>query len=317
MKKRFISRKRKIKKRHKYFFIFFVFILSIIMTFHLLLSSSIKIDDKTFVNILLGEQSHFNKEQKKGLFSMFLDHVLDLDLKNPVFYINNHHASNLNNIERISNEDMSYRSRDDPVIYLYNSHPWEEYKPSTFAEISVNPTVMMTSYILEKTFNETGVPSIVEERSIRELLNEKGWSFVDSYKASRVMMESAKEEYPTLTYFIDVHRDSPTRDKTTIQIGRQSYAQVLFVIGTEHPNYEQNLNFARRLHERLNNRYPGISKGVYQKGGRGVNGLYNQDFSPYTILLELGGIENSIDEVLNTSLVFASVFMEVIKEHEG
>ena len=320
MKKRFISKKRKIKKRYKGLFIFFVFFASLITTFNILLSSSITIDDKTLVNLLLGENNHFlTSDDTNRLLSILVAYFANIDFSNPATLITNPHVSRLNAVKVNLNETdfPAPKARGSPIIYIYNSHPWEEYMPSTFAEVSVNPTVLMTSFILERAFNEGGAYAIVEERCLRTLLNDKGWSFIHSYMASRIFMESAKEANPTLRYFIDVHRDSPPRDRTTIQIGSKSYAQVLFVIGTEHQNYEQNLNFSRRLHERLNERYPGISKGIYQKGGKGVNGLYNQDFSPYTILLELGGVENRVDEVLNTSLVFASVFMEVIREHEG
>ena len=54
--------------------------------------------------------------------------------------------------------------------------------------------------------------------------------------------------------------------------------------------------------------------GIYKKGGPGVNGVYNQDFSPNTILIEIGGNENTTNEVLNTTLAFSKVFMEVINE---
>ena len=57
-----------------------------------------------------------------------------------------------------------------------------------------------------------------------------------------------------------------------------------------------------------------MSKGIYQKEGRGVNGVYNQDNSKYTILVEIGGVENTIDEVLNSTLAFTDCFMEVIKD---
>ena len=64
----------------------------------------------------------------------------------------------------------------------------------------------------------------------------------------------------------------------------------------------------------MNELYPGLSKGIYKKGGPGVNGVYNQDFSPYTILIEIGGYENTTNEVLNTSIAFSKCFMEVINE---
>ena len=68
-----------------------------------------------------------------------------------------------------------------------------------------------------------------------------------------------------------------------------------------------------KINNQLNEKYPGLSKGIYKKEGTGVNGVYNQDFSPYTILVEMGGPENTVDEVLNTSLAFSDCFLEVIK----
>ena len=41
----------------------------------------------------------------------------------------------------------------------------------------------------------------------------------------------------------------------------------------------------------LNENYKGISRGIYRKKGKGVNGVYNQDFSSYCFLIEVGGIQ--------------------------
>ena len=37
-----------------------------------------------------------------------------------------------------------------------------------------------------------------------------------------------------------------------------------------------------------------------KKEGANVNGIYNQDISPNCILIEVGGVDNTIDEVYNT-----------------
>ena len=118
-------------------------------------------------------------------------------------------------------------------------------------------------------------------------------------------------------YFIDFHRDSVSYDKTTIKIGEKSYAKLLFLIGLENPNYQKNLAFTEKLTTLLDEKYPGLSKGIYKKGGVGVNGVYNQDNSEYTILLEVGGPDNKIEEVLNSVNAFSEVFREVITTNEG
>ena len=67
----------------------------------------------------------------------------------------------------------------------------------------------------------------------------------------------------------------------------------------------------------LNEKYPNLSKGIYQKGGPGVNGVYNQDNSKHTMLVEIGGPDNTTDEVLNSTLAFCDAFLEVISKNEG
>lgn len=203
---------------------------------------------------------------------------------------------------------------ENPIIYLYNSHPTEEYSPSTIGEYSLNPTVIMNNYILEDIFNKNGYKTYVEEESVKDILQENNWNYASSYKASRILLEQRKEAYPTLTYFIDIHRDSLSHDRTSITIEDRDYAKLLFIVGLENENYESNLTFTEKINNCLLEKYPNLSKGIYKKEGAGVNGVYNQDFSPYTILVEIGGYENTTVEVLNTTLAFSKCYLEVINE---
>ena len=205
----------------------------------------------------------------------------------------------------------------EPIIYLYNSHPTEEYASSTIGEFSINPTVIMNNYILEDVFNKNGYLTYVEEQSVRDILNENHWNYASSYKASRILMNQRKTEYPSLKYYIDIHRDSIPKEKTTIEIGGRSYAKILFIIGLENESYQENMLFTEKIVEKLNQKYPSLCKGIYKKEGVGVNGIYNQDFSSKTILIEIGGYENTTIEVLNSSLAFAECYMEVIYEENN
>ena len=42
--------------------------------------------------------------------------------------------------------------------------------------------------------------------------------------------------------------------------------------------------------------------------------IFNQDLSPYAILLEVGGVDNTIEEINNTLEVIAEVLNEYINE---
>ena len=63
----------------------------------------------------------------------------------------------------------------------------------------------------------------------------------------------------------------------------------------------------------INNKYPGLSRGVIKKQGAGVNGVYNQDISPKSMLIEIGGYENTFEEVMCTVEALSKILYEYIK----
>ena len=125
-------------------------------------------------------------------------------------------------------------------------------------------------------------------------------------------MTDALEKNGTLEYFFDIHRDSIPYESSVITYEGTTYAKILFVIGTDHENYEQNLLLAEKLNTILNQKVPNITRGIIKKGGSGVNGIYNQDFSPNTLLFEIGGSYNKISEVTNTIHILAVSLKEMI-----
>lgn len=310
MKKRFFKRPNSKTKKVKKFFFSLLFILGIIISYQYLNNSNIKLNNKEFVEILLSNTKE-SSALKKLLMTIFptKKEMVKTLIKSTYQGVT---------IAEKEEETTQVLAKEEikPLIYIYNTHQTEEYTPSSFVEYSVMPTVQMNNYILEERFEKKGYQTVVEEKNIKEVLNRNGWNYAGSYQASRIFLEEAKKTYPTLKYFIDVHRDSLSKDRTTKTINNKNYATILFIIGMENPNYAQNLEFVEKINAKLNEKYPTLSKGIYKKQGSGVNGVYNQDFSPYTILVEMGGPENRIDEILNTSLAFSECFLEVIDEYE-
>lgn len=300
MRKKFISKRRK-KRDFKVPVLSIIIVLVLMGTFKFLEKTDISIDDKRLVKILL------KSYEKKKMFNIDVP-------KDPVFYLQNNYIEKT--FQEIKEEKPEIVNKE-PLIYIYNSHQTEEYKASTFAEYDVRPSVMMADYILEEVFQKNSYPTIVEERRISEVLANNNWKYVYSYRASRVFLEDAIVMHPSLKYFIDVHRDSLEHARTYININGKDYARTIFLIGLENEGYEENLAFTEKINNKLNEKYPGLSKGIYKKGGPTVNGVYNQDFSNRTILIEIGGYESTTTEVLNSTLAFAECFLEVINEGEN
>ncbi len=203
----------------------------------------------------------------------------------------------------------------EPLIYIYNTHQTEGYSKVGMSEYDIIPTVLFASYYLRERLNDYSLKTIVETTEMSEILRINQWNYSHSYEASRYLMLDAKEKNPSLKYFIDIHRDSISYEASTTEYLGKKYAKVLFVIGKEHQNYEQNLTFANQINEKMKQKISTISRGVIGKEGKGVNGIYNQDISPYTILIETGGQYNNIAEVTNTMEILASVLKEYVEEN--
>ena len=131
------------------------------------------------------------------------------------------------------------------------------------------------------------------------------------YRASRKTVVQAMNQNKNLEYFFDIHRDSQRRNKTTKVIDGQPYARVAFVIGTAHKNWQKNEQFAREMHKKLDELYPGLSKGVFRKSRATGNGEYNQSLSPRSILIEVGGVDNTFEEAYRTAEALAHALAEI------
>lgn len=309
------------KKKHiikKSIFIM-TFLFSSFFTIRLLASISIKNQEDEFLTFLLENQNIYLEDKRQGFsyFHKMMMKLLNIDLASPLTFLNRDYkgltSDTVVKLKKSETNKKIETKKENPTIYIYNTHQTEEYKPTSFLEYSVNPNVLMASYILEEQLSNKGNVVLVEEESVSKLRTTLGLNYAGSYKVTRSMMENAKKNNPTLKYYIDLHRDSLTHDKTTLTVDGKSYAKILFIVGLENSNYQENLDFTNKISDLLNQKVKGLSKGIYKKEGPLVNGVYNQDFSNRVILIELGGNENTIDEVYRSLIVLGEVLDEVIK----
>jgi stage II sporulation protein P len=62
----------------------------------------------------------------------------------------------------------------------------------------------------------------------------------------------------------------------------------------------------------INKKYTGLSRGIYVRN----DVIFNQDISDKAILIELGGVDNTLEEINNTLEVFSKIFSEFINEEK-
>ena len=296
----------------KLILIVIIIIISFIITFKVLYDKiDLKVDNNTYIDFLVKDTfSNYNLSDIKRLSSteFLLKYSFGIEKVNT--------GTNIDIITPVIKEESTIKNTQKPIVYIFNTHQTEGYNSKFLETFNINNTVYLGSHILAEYLSDLGVSSIVEENSIVDVLNTNGWKYGYSYKASRILLENAYKKNPSLDFFIDLHRDAASYDRTLTEIDGKKYAKILFVVGLEHENYEPNLQLAKNLNERIKKIAPTLSRGVLEKKGPGVNGKYNQDFNKNTILIEVGGQYNYIEEVNNTLKIIAQVIYEYLEDEK-
>ena len=200
----------------------------------------------------------------------------------------------------------------DQIVYIYNTHDSEKYAYNKINEYNLDYNVTFASQILKANLDDLGINTVVETSLVSDLLKKNNYAYSKSYEVSRLFLEQSIINYPTLKYFIDLHRDSASYDVTTCIINDKKYAKVMFVIGLENQNFEKNKKLAILINDKIKEYSECLSRGILEKKGEGVNGIYNQDFNENVILIEVGGLYNTIEEVGNSLDILAKAIKEVI-----
>jgi stage II sporulation protein P len=204
----------------------------------------------------------------------------------------------------------------DNVAFIYQTHSNESFlselkgvtDPDQAYSDKVNVTLVGKR--LAQNLEKNGIGAVHSDTIYPDTV--KGFKYPYSYKYSLKTLQEAVASHKDLNYFFDIHRDSSSRDRTTVTLGGKDYAQVYFIIGGKNPNWKKNEELANQIHQILEQKHPGISKGIHAKTETEGNGLYNQNFSPNNILIEIGGPYNSLEECYRTTDILAEAISEVI-----
>lgn len=339
MKKMNLKKKKK-KKKYKNLFYLIIIYISFSFSFYYMIKDNKTLSNEEFINLLVtsGNANILNKYKVTNIINSTTKILLNIDFTNPVSILNtsilkygykkdkkllektiainyNDDYSDMEDLKKISDyiKDPNPKEIKKPIIYLYNSHQLENYSNNNLEIYGITPNVQMLSYILREKLDEKNIETIVEDANMSSILNSNGWDYSHSYQASRIKLVDKMKKYPSLKYFIDIHRDSIPKSMSTININNKDYARVLFVIGQDYKNWEKNYKFASDINNILANNYNNLSRGIIKKTGKYVNGVYNQDVDTNVILIEVGGSENSIEEVYNTSIAIADTLEKYIK----
>ena len=195
---------------------------------------------------------------------------------------------------------------EEPQVLILHTHatecyqPWDDlwYDPD-FAARSLDTSVNMCAVgaAMTDVLNQAGINTLHDET-----LHDSP-SYTESYGRSAQTARDYLERYPSIKVILDVHRDAIEQDGTRIkpltQIDGEDTAQVMIIAGCNNgstvvlPDWEKNLGFAAAWETEMETLYPGLTRPVLC-GYR----FYNQDVTTGSLLIEIGGHANTLEEAI-------------------
>ena len=201
----------------------------------------------------------------------------------------------------------------EPRILIYHTHTTEAYagtEDSDWRTPDQEKNIVAVGELLTKILREEYGCNVIHDKT-----NHEPPKLSTAYTRSEVTMKRYKQMYPSLTMFIDVHRDAGAGLVT--EIDGKRVARLMFVVGTgegatgtgykEMPDFESNYSLALAVTNKLAEIDEELPRDVRVKVGR-----YNQHVSNQCLLLEVGDNKNTLEEVLNAVPYFAQALMEVV-----
>ena len=201
----------------------------------------------------------------------------------------------------------------EPQILIMHTHATESYQDHSGLYYDPDYTCRDT----DVTRNMVSVGKIIADK-----LNELGYntlhdttlhdypSYNASYGRSKATVEQYLAQYPSIKIVLDVHRDAiersdGTRIKPVVNINGRKCAQVMIISGADNghlnmPDYKKNLRFASHFQNSMETLYPGFTRPVlfdYRN--------YNQQLTTGSLLIEVGGHANTLEEAHNAAYMIA------------
>lgn len=198
-----------------------------------------------------------------------------------------------------------------PTVLILHTHATESYtqtEDETYAETSQYRT-LDTGYNLVSIGNR--LESLLTDRGIgvihAETLHDYP-SYDGGYDNSRATAETVLAQEPGIQLILDLHRDAAVdtygnQFTTSCRINGREAAQILFVVGAGHPNWQENMALAVKLTALLEKKYPGSTRGIIIRSYD-----FNQDLSGGALLVEMGAAGDTREK----ALVAAEALAEVI-----
>jgi stage II sporulation protein P len=200
-----------------------------------------------------------------------------------------------------------------PFVGVYHTHSSESFIPS--AGVAHKPggqigDIAQVGQALCKRLEKYNVAA-VQSMAVHDYP-----SFMKAYGPSEITAKKMLQDNPSIQMLFDIHRDADKKENATATINGVQAAKITIVVAVGQqdlvqPHWQQNHAFAKLIDAKLNQHYPGLSRGIQMQNWR-----YNQHLHPRALLLEVGCQETTMEEAVRSMEMLGDVLAEIIAENQ-
>lgn len=203
---------------------------------------------------------------------------------------------------------------DAPVVLILHTHATEAYAASAdegFRSTSDKESVVSVGAVVAERLTESGINTIHCTKRFDSP------DFNMAYYNAALTIREYLEEYPSISYIFDIHRDSIVSDDGYVcpmtEVGGEPVAQMMFVVGTDHGGsghvgWRDNLALAARLQKSLTDDTPRLMRSVNLRSAS-----FNEQYTKGSLLIEIGSCASTPTEVENAAeLLSVALISEIL-----
>ena len=221
--------------------------------------------------------------------------------------------------------DITITSGSEPQVLIMHTHTTESYElqDADFYDKTYNARSLDNSQNLVRVGDEivkqlehAGI-GVIHDTTVHDYPSYNG-----AYDRSAETVKKYLAEYPSIKVVIDVHRDAIERDggvrvAPTTTVNGKKAAQFMIIAGCDDgtmnmPNYMQNLRFAAMIQDNASTMFPTLARPVLFSYRH-----YNQDLTYGSLLVEVGGHANTLDEAIYSGELFGKALAQTLAQLKG
>lgn len=210
-----------------------------------------------------------------------------------------------------------------PQVLIYHTHSTESYEMQDLGYYENGSSARTTNekYNMIRVGDEitqqlqsAGI-EVIHDRNLYDYPSYNG-----AYNRSADAVKKYLKKYPSITVTLDIHRDAieqsgGVRVKPTAVVNGKKAAQVMIIAGVDDgtmdfPKWKENMKFASALQTRMEADFKGLTRAAMVCHRR-----YNMYLTTNSLLIEVGGHANTLDEAIYSGEMIGKSLARVLKEY--